>query len=88
MLFPFVQYDYDNPSTNTLFAITNLSSKAQVVHVTLWTDWAFATVNFDVFLTGYDTVSFDLFQIIGLGKGVGHGLAHAAIDLRRGGAGR
>ena len=46
LLFPFVTYDYetgfiggtDNSGQTTLFAITNVSSEAQIVHVTLWSD--------------------------------------------------
>ena len=38
LLFPFIEYDYttDGAGGTTLFSITNVSSEAQVVHVTLW----------------------------------------------------
>jgi hypothetical protein len=58
----------DGLGVNTIFTVTNASAEPAIAHVTLWTDWAFATVDFDVFLTGYDSVSFNLFQIIGLGN--------------------
>jgi hypothetical protein len=59
-----VQYDYDNPSTNTLFAITNVSSEAQVVHVTLWTDYSVAILDFNILLTGYDVQTMTIRDIL------------------------
>jgi hypothetical protein len=58
----------DGLGVNTVFTVTNASAEPAIAHVTLWTDWAFATVDFNIFLTGYDSVSFDLFQIIVLGN--------------------
>ena len=44
LLFPFVQLDYENPTSGdaTLFAITNVSAEAQIVHITVWTDYSVA----------------------------------------------
>ncbi len=57
----------DGLGVNTVFTINNAGSEPALVHITLWTDWSFGTVDFDVFLTGYDSVTVDLFQVIGLG---------------------
>src|SRR5688572_14487267 len=38
----------------TLFTITNVSSAPQIAHVTVWTDWSFPILDFNIFLTGYD----------------------------------
>lgn len=48
----------------TLFTITNTSRFAQIAHVTLWTDWSIPVLDFNVFLTGYDVQSINLFDVI------------------------
>lgn len=66
LLFPFVQYDYNggDAAVNTLFAITNVSSEAQVVHVTLWTDYSVAILDFNILLTGYDVQTMTIRDIL------------------------
>src|SRR5438876_9158832 len=48
--------------TTTLFTVTNTSRYPQIAHVTLWTDWAFPVLVFDLFLTGYDVQGINLFD--------------------------
>jgi hypothetical protein len=69
LLFPFVQYDYNggDAAVNTLFAITNVSSEAQVVHVTLWTDYSVAILDFNILLTGYDVQTMTIRDILANG---------------------
>ena len=38
----------------TLFTITNVTRLPQIAHVTVWTDWSFPVLDFNIFLTGYD----------------------------------
>ena len=66
LLFPFVQYDYvnDGAGGTTLFSITNVSSEAQVVHVTLWTDYSVAILDFNILLTGYDVQTLNIRDIL------------------------
>jgi len=66
LLFPFVQYNYEEGADgpNTLFAITNVSSDAQIVHVTLWTDYSIPVLDWNVLLTGYDVYTFDIRSIL------------------------
>ena len=69
LLFPFVQYDYDaglagNTGATTLFAITNVSNEAQIVHVTLWTDYSIAILDFNIVLTGYDVQTINIRDIL------------------------
>jgi hypothetical protein len=66
LLFPFVQLDYDNPNggDTTLFAITNVSSEAQIVHITIWTDYSVAILDFNVILTGYDVSTMSIRDIL------------------------
>jgi len=77
LLFPFVTYDYDtgasidpvsadfdNSGQTTLFAITNVSSEAQIVHITLWTDYSVAVLDFNLTLTGYDVQTINIRDIL------------------------
>jgi hypothetical protein len=48
----------------TLFTITNVSRFPQIAHVVVWTDWSFAVLDFDIFLTGYDVQSINLYDIL------------------------
>jgi hypothetical protein len=73
LLFPFVAYNYvegeasDN-ALDTLFAITNVSSDAQIVHITLWTDYSVSVLDWNVLLTGYDVYTFSLRDILKYGS--------------------
>jgi hypothetical protein len=66
LLFPFASFDYNDPISgeDTLLAITNMSAEAQIAHVTLWTDYGVALLNFNILLTGYDIVRFDIGGIL------------------------
>ena len=66
ILFPFVSLDYNNPlaGTSTTFSITNVSAEAQVVHVTVWTDFSAAILDFNILLTGYDVISMNIRDIL------------------------
>ncbi|HSL18331.1 MAG TPA: hypothetical protein VLB51_10545 [Methylomirabilota bacterium] len=72
ILFPFVSFDYDafdagiNGQT-TLFSITNVSAEAQIIHVTVWTDFSAAILDFNILLTGYDVISMNIKDILGNG---------------------
>ncbi len=66
ILFPFVSLDYNNPAagTSTTFSITNVSAEAQIVHVTVWTDFSAAILDFNILLTGYDVISMNIRDIL------------------------
>jgi hypothetical protein len=54
-----------NPTAlNTIFTIVNTSNVPQIAHVTVWTDWSFPVLDFNVFLTGYDVQPLSLRDII------------------------
>jgi hypothetical protein len=57
LLLPYFDVDFSITRTNTLFTITNTGERAQVARVTLWTDYAYPVLTFDVYLTGYDIPS-------------------------------
>ena len=58
------------PSTGdtTLFTITNVTPSPQIAHVTIWTDWSYPVLTFNVFLTGYDVQSIDLYDMLVRGE--------------------
>ncbi len=48
----------------TLVTVGNASASAGLVHVTLWTDLGIPVLNFDMYLTGYDQVTFNIQDIL------------------------
>lgn len=61
LLLPYFESDLDNPNgSQTSVRLTNTSATAILEHVTLWTDLAVPTLQFNVYLVGYDTVTIDL----------------------------
>jgi len=69
LLLPYFEVDLLNPAgETTLFTITNTTQLPQVAHITLWTDFSYPVVDFNIFLTGYDVQSINLRDIIGFGR--------------------
>jgi hypothetical protein len=65
LLLPYFEVDLDDPrGERTVFTITNVSPVDQIARVTLWTDWAFPVIAFNVYLTGYDMQTIDLFDVV------------------------
>ena len=69
LLFPFVSYDYEGgfDGATTQIAITNVSSDAQIVHITVWSDYSVAILDFNLTLTGYDVARMNIRDILGGG---------------------
>ena len=66
LLLPYFEVD-PNPTVQgqtTLFTITNVSRYPQIAHVTVWTDWSFPVLDFNIFLTGYDVQAINLYDVI------------------------
>jgi len=55
--------DPEEEGVTTLFSVNNASAAAQLVHVVLWTDWTVPTLDFDVYLTGYDVQTINICDI-------------------------
>src|SRR5688572_25927092 len=71
LLLPYFEVDIDSAAgtgETTLFTITNVSQLPQVAHVTLWTDWSYPVIDFNIYLTGYDVQSINLFDVIARGR--------------------
>ena len=66
LLLPYFEVDTNPqaPGQTTLFTITNVTRYPQIAHVTLWTDWAYPVLTFNLFLTGYDVQAINLYDVI------------------------
>ena len=68
LLLPYFEVDVDDMNGDTtVFSITNVSPQDQIAYVTLWTDRAFPVLYFNIYLTGYDVQSINLFDVIARG---------------------
>jgi len=64
LLVPYFEVDLGNPNgITTLFSVNNASATAVVAHVTMWTDWSIPTLDFDIYLTGYDVQTINIRDI-------------------------
>jgi len=69
LLLPYFEVDLaSRTGEQTVFTITNVSDEEQVAHITLWTDYSFPVIDFNVYLTGYDVQSINLYDVIALGQ--------------------
>jgi hypothetical protein len=83
LLLPYFEVDIESAAgtgETTLFTITNVSQLPQVAHVTLWTDWSYPVIDFNIYLTGYDVQSINLYDVIVRGElapdaGTGSGIS-------------
>ena len=64
LLLPYFEVETTSRSTTTLFTVTNTSNLPQIAHVTLWTDWSYPVLDFNIFLTGYDVQPINLYDVI------------------------
>jgi len=64
LLLPYFEVDLDDPNgVSTLLSINNASDAAILVHVVVWSDLSVPTLNFNVYLTGYDVQTINLRDI-------------------------
>ena len=88
LLLPYFEADLGNPNGGqTVMRMSNSSATAMLTHLTLWTDLGVPTLQFDMYLDGYDSVDLDfrlLFQGIvpqTASAGSADGLLPAAVTL-------
>jgi hypothetical protein len=70
LLLPYFEVDleaYSSSGETTLFTVTNVTNVERIARVTLWTDYAFPILTFNIYLTGYDVQSINLFDVISRG---------------------
>ena len=66
LLLPYFEVDISSARTqDTLFTITNVTRFPQIAHVTVWTDWSFPVLDFNIYLTGYDVQGISMNQVLG-----------------------
>ncbi|HSF39641.1 MAG TPA: hypothetical protein VLT87_07605, partial [Thermoanaerobaculia bacterium] len=64
LLVPYFEVDLDDPNgVTTLFSVNNASASAVVAHITFWTDKSIPTLDFDVYLTGFDVQTINVRDI-------------------------
>jgi hypothetical protein len=65
LLLPYFEVDVSgNSGQTTLFTVTNVARYPQVARVTLWTDYAFPLLTFNLYLTGYDVQAINLADVL------------------------
>lgn len=58
LLVPYFEVDLGNTEgVTTIFTINNASAAPALAHVIFWTDWSAPTIDFDLYLTGYDVIT-------------------------------
>lgn len=84
LLLPYFEVDLagsDDVAFTTLFTVVNVTNTPQIANVTLWTDWAYPALSFDLFLTGYDVQAVNLRDVLVRGQ-----LATPGNDISRRGS--
>lgn len=83
LLIPYWEVDLDAPlARTTLFSVNSYSALPELARVTLWTDWGFPTLAFDLYLTPFDIQTLnvrDLFNGVVPSTGEGADLSHFPI---------
>ena len=61
LLLPYFEVDLERPTgITTLFSVNNASADPVLAKITLWSELAIPTLNFDIYLTGYDVVTINM----------------------------
>ncbi len=71
LLLPYFAVDYtsgDGSGQNTLFSVNNASATAVLAHVVVWSDLSVPVLDFNIYLTGYDVQTVNLWDIIHSGN--------------------
>src|SRR5262245_56520181 len=65
LLLPYFAVDLAKPAgLNTIFTINNASATAVLAHVTIWSDLSVPVFAFNVYLTGYDSQTVNMRNVI------------------------
>lgn len=55
-------------NVDTFFSVNNASAAPTVAHVVFWGDWSLPSIDFDIFLTGYDVETVSLSDVFNNGN--------------------
>ncbi|HEX9984517.1 MAG TPA: hypothetical protein VGF69_14750 [Thermoanaerobaculia bacterium] len=67
LLVPYFEVHVDQPATiarTTIFSVINTSREPQIARATLWSDWGYPVLTFNIFLTGYDVQDINLYDVL------------------------
>jgi hypothetical protein len=65
LLLPYFEVDVSgNSGQSTIFTVTNVSRYPQIARVTLWTDYAYPVLTFNLYLTGYDVQAINIADVL------------------------
>ncbi|MBV9494730.1 MAG: hypothetical protein JOZ54_10830 [Acidobacteria bacterium] len=64
LLLPYFEVETAAQSKTTLFTVTNVSAQPHAAHVTLWTDYDYPALTFNLYLTPYDVQPINLYDVI------------------------
>src|SRR5437762_6834291 len=64
LLLPYFEVEVATRGVDTSFTVTNIGYLPQIARVTIWSDWAFPVMSFNLFLTGYDVQSISMYDVI------------------------
>ncbi|HEX7151670.1 MAG TPA: hypothetical protein VF618_09300 [Thermoanaerobaculia bacterium] len=70
LLLPYFEVDVNAPlsvARTTLFTVTNVTPQPQIAHVTMFTDYGYPVLSFNIFLTGFDIQAVNLYDILARG---------------------
>ncbi len=70
LLLPYFEVDLSSgpgAGETTIFTITNVTNLPQIAHVTLWTDLGYPVIDVNIYLTGYDVQSINLYDLLKFG---------------------
>jgi len=67
LLLPYFEVDFNVQikAQTTLFTVVNTNRTPEIARVTLWTDLGYPVLDFNLFLTGYDVQSINLYDVFG-----------------------
>jgi len=69
LLLPHFEVGAQNTQTaDTIVTLTNVSPLPRIARLTIWTDWSYPVLSFDVFLTGYDVQPLSLGDLVAGGR--------------------
>ena len=82
LLVPYFEVDSsDNSGMDTLVGVTNVSPYPYVAHVVVWNVDSWPVFDFNIFLTGYDVVTFSMRQILVFGSMPNNGCASTSYKF-------
>ena len=65
LLFPYFEVDSTSSTgRDTMMTLQNNSATAMLNHVTVWTDLGMPVLTFNIYLTGYDIESIDMYDVL------------------------